>query len=341
VRGGFLSFFRYYGLSVCGYPLTEVSIEEGLPTQYFQHLALEEYDLGRVRPKPIGEELLKLRRKAKRQTKPVPKPAVQDLADQLPRHPQRQYRTRTLDEIEHLVVHHTASSPDITPQQIAAYHVQRLDWPGIGYHFMVDPAGQIYMTNRLEAISYHVGLENETGVGVCLIGDFEQRPPPRPQLEATARLLAWLVGLTGLEATYIVGHGDLVPTQCPGQLWFKEQSWQATLRQMVDQSLRAVASAEAKHTDHYLLLGSEADRQIAAAYIHRFQPATGTSIEEARTAHYVTIVGGPQGVDAAAEAQLRQVGCLVERIAGATPEETRRLLEEMAAENRRFLSFPG
>ena len=62
----------------------------------------------------------------------------------------------------------------------------------------------------------------------------------------------------------------------------------------------------------------------------------GFSIEEAKLAKYVTIIGGPGGVPQSAEAELRAAGCQVERIAGADEAETRRMLEQLAAQNKRF-----
>ena len=60
VRGAFLEFFTRYGLDLCGYPLGEAAVENGLPTQYFQKLVMEEYWPGRIRLRPVGEEVVDL-----------------------------------------------------------------------------------------------------------------------------------------------------------------------------------------------------------------------------------------------------------------------------------------
>ena len=60
VRGAFLDFFTRYGLDLCGYPLGEAAVENGLPTQYFQRLVMEEYWPGRIRLRPVGEEVVDL-----------------------------------------------------------------------------------------------------------------------------------------------------------------------------------------------------------------------------------------------------------------------------------------
>jgi hypothetical protein len=60
VRGAFFEFFNRYGLDLCGYPLGEATVENGLPTQYFQKLVMEEYWPGRIRLRPVGEEVVDL-----------------------------------------------------------------------------------------------------------------------------------------------------------------------------------------------------------------------------------------------------------------------------------------
>ena len=86
---------------------------------------------------------------------------------------------------------------------------------------------------------------------------------------------------------------------------------------------------------------AEWDLLGAFTYIDKFHPALGFSLDEAKSARFVTIVGGPGGVPQSAEESLRAAGCQVERVAGPTETDTRRLLEKMAAENRRFLTLTG
>jgi hypothetical protein len=71
---------------------------------------------------------------------------------------------------------------------------------------------------------------------------------------------------------------------------------------------------------HYLLLPtfewgvSEWHWQAALDYVKAHRPTCGFSIEEAKRAQMVTIMGNEQGINAEAEAALRQAGCTVERL---------------------------
>src|SRR5512136_2574682 len=78
----------------------------------------------------------------------------------------------------------------------------------------------------------------------------------------------------------------------------------------------------------------------AQTYIGRFRVTAGFSVDDAMQAEYVTIVGGPLGISSEAEMILRAAGCKVERVAGDTTAETKQILEQMAQQGQRFLTFP-
>jgi hypothetical protein len=61
VRGVFFDFFTRFGPDVCGYPVHDAVTENDLPTQYFQRVVLEEFQTGKVRLRPVGEESIALR----------------------------------------------------------------------------------------------------------------------------------------------------------------------------------------------------------------------------------------------------------------------------------------
>jgi hypothetical protein len=81
---------------------------------------------------------------------------------------------------------------------------------------------------------------------------------------------------------------------------------------------------------------AEWDLRGAVDYIAQFPVTIGFSIEEAKSAKFVTIVGGTAGTPAQAEQILRAAGCQVERLAGRTETETRQLLEQLAVQGQRF-----
>jgi hypothetical protein len=91
-----------------------------------------------------------------------------------------------------------------------------------------------------------------------------------------------------------------------------------------------------KHIEHYLLLPvfewgvARWHLSIIQEYVEAFLPTVGFSLEEAKLAHRVTVIGNSQGVSDEVISQLQAAGCRVERIAGQTGAETQSLLKQLA-----------
>jgi hypothetical protein len=279
----------------------------------------------------------------------ISQPAIQHLVDKLPKHPTKTYPTRPLSNIETLVIHHSAVAPDVGPKRIARYHVNHWDWAGIGYHFLIGQDGIIYQGNELETISKHTGNINSKGVGICFLGNFTKKVPPPEQLQAGAHLVAWLLQELDLDLEMVRGHKEYMATACPGDQWLSGKKWKNMLRQQVakvqEEATEPGIPPGAKPIYHFMLFWmrdgawAEQDWLNAQNYIGRFQPTLGFKVNDAAQAQYVTIVGGTLGVPQSAEDWLKEQGCLVDRIAGQDEEETKQMLDELADQGKRFLSF--
>lgn len=255
VEGSFLDFFDRYGVDLCGLPITNRVVESGIPTQYFQRLALEEPAPGQVRLKTLGDEVLRLRQDRPAPHGPTPVLASNRLlgpvpfalinqTDRLPQHPTARYPSRPLEYIRHLIIHHTGVPASVGPEVIAGYHVTDLNWPAIGYHFVVDATGQVYQTNALTTAAYHARQFNGSGVGIALLGNFSHAVPPAAQLDATAELCAWLLSGLDLPLDAIKGHRELIAVTCPGEYWLQGPNWRASLVGRVARRLRGEPLAE-------------------------------------------------------------------------------------------------
>jgi hypothetical protein len=133
-------------------------------------------------------------------------------------------------------------------------------------------------------------------------------------------------------------------TVCPGSEWTQGNRWRDLLFERIEQIQQGTGL---KTTRHYLLfwqreqagqIGRE-DMVNALGYIARFHPTVGFSPEEARSAEYVTIVGGEVGISHGVEQMLVQGGCKVERIAGRDSAETGLIFAELLRAGRRFQTF--
>lgn len=118
-----------------------------------------------------------------------------------------------------IVIHHTGCKDiDASAEQIHEWHLNN-GWAGIGYHFVVRKDGTVERGRPVETIGSHAGGFNSESIGIHLSGDFSYAQPTDAQIESTALLLANLCVDYGIEInrSNIVGHCDLMPTDCPGE----------------------------------------------------------------------------------------------------------------------------
>ncbi len=280
----------------------------------------------------------------------VPKPPIKAVIDQLPRHPSLRYDRRPLSQITHIAVHHTAAPPRLSVARIAELHIAedaargKEAWPGIGYHYLVLEDGVIEQTNHLETASFHVARHYGYAVGVAFAGSFMNgKIPTSTQLRAGAHLVAWLMQELNVPLARVWGHREFPDnmTVCPGGEWTQGNRWRDLLFERIEQIEKG---SGLKLLRHYLLLpgrGDDGETLVnVLGYVNRFQPTVGFSVDEARGAEYVTILGGESGVSRGAELSLVQTGCQVERIGGRDSAEVGQQLAEMVRIGRRFRTLP-
>jgi hypothetical protein len=160
-----------------------------------------------------------------------------------------------------IVVHHSANPKD-TPSGMDNYHRNVRGWSGgLGYHFVIGngvgyPDGKVFVGQRwkLQDTGAHCkagagkyfgtyrpnNFFNSNGIGICLIGNFENGPPTPRQLATLQQLVQFLCGKTRINPAYVYGHGEVTnKTACPGR----------TLRSQLVNVRRSVAQALAVSMD--------------------------------------------------------------------------------------------
>lgn len=159
---------------------------------------------------------------------------------------------KTLKQVH---VHHTASSNDYSRADVPAiirsmyrYHTRSLGWSDIGYNFLVDRFGRIWVGRKGSARHLVRGAHtlgfNHASMGIAVIGNFEAHRPTDRALSAIVRLAAWRLDwydrdprgtitvrshgsdrfAAGRHVTLPVidGHRDTNETACPGKYLYAE-----------------------------------------------------------------------------------------------------------------------
>lgn len=134
-------------------------------------------------------------------------PKLIDVRDNLTTHPVKEYRTRDMQSIKSIAIHHSLTQTG-SAESFARYHVKTNGWPGIGYHFVIEKDGFIKWCHDLNLKTYHVGNSNGEAVGVCLTGDFSKHEPTASQEKSLSVLLKWLLNTCSLLPKDVKGHSE-------------------------------------------------------------------------------------------------------------------------------------
>ena len=110
-------------------------------------------------------------------------------------------------------------------KSIQEFHQDGRGWSDIGYHFLVDMAGNIYQGRPETVLGAHVGGANTGNIGVCILGCYH---PPETSIpcndemsydseKSLIQLYAWISDTYGVKPKVLKGHRDYFGnTSCPG-----------------------------------------------------------------------------------------------------------------------------
>jgi len=127
----------------------------------------------------------------------------------------------------YIILHHSDTQQG-SEAAFDDYHRKHNGWRGVGYDFVIGNGrgsedGLVEVTFRWEQQidGAHAGIAeyNEHGIGICLVGDFEEGYPTARQMEALVGLVNYLQERCDIPTSHILGHKHVRPggTRCPGK----------------------------------------------------------------------------------------------------------------------------
>ncbi len=135
-------------------------------------------------------------------------------------------RANPMVRVRSITVHHDGMPPvSLRSRQdvmrrleiIRRSHVNTRGWADIGYHFVVDPLGNVWEARPLIYQGAHVKDHNERNMGVMVLGNFDEQAPTRRALVSLDTFLIAQMTRFGIPVAQIVTHQELAPTACPGR----------------------------------------------------------------------------------------------------------------------------
>ncbi len=125
-----------------------------------------------------------------------------------------------------IVIHHSATVDGIQENwsSIKEYHIKKRGWRDIGYHFGIEKVGtklEYQIGRRLDWNGAHcVGL-NQTHLGICLVGNYDEIEPAQEQYEYLSNLI--IIIRKFFDIKEVIGHREAIERlknepwkSCPG-----------------------------------------------------------------------------------------------------------------------------
>jgi len=123
--------------------------------------------------------------------------------------------------IKKIVVHHSASPPETTVEEIDAWHKAR-GWWGIGYHYVVDHNGEIQEGRPLKKPGAHTKGHNRKSIGICVTGNFEDYHCPKHRFDALVTHIQTLLYTYDLKWNDVYYHKEFAATACCGRFLIEQ-----------------------------------------------------------------------------------------------------------------------
>ena len=176
----------------------------------------------------------------------IPKPVIISREEWGAEEPKNSYSYHPY--FDKLTLHHAAccSADDLEEGKDQVYWIQDFHqngrgWNDIGYHFLVDRAGNIYQGRPETVIGAHVGGANTGNIGVCLLGCYH---PPEASCfqtitpesrQSIVELFSWVSDTYGQSPAVLLGHRDYFgTTACPGDnIWIELPRFRAEISDFI------------------------------------------------------------------------------------------------------------
>lgn len=114
-----------------------------------------------------------------------------------------------------IIIHHSGKYDSI--DKILNNHIIKKKYSTIGYHFVIGKNGVIYYSRDLKYAGAHTFGYNKNGIGIALLGDFNEEKPSEKQISSLKTLISTLISNFKIE--FLFAHNEAIYKQIKHNFW--------------------------------------------------------------------------------------------------------------------------
>lgn len=134
-----------------------------------------------------------------------------------------------MNKPNYIVIHHSKGPDHVTRdfEAIRKYHIEVNGWLDIGYHFLLDEVNgsvEIISGRAPENVGAHALGFNDHSIGICMVGDFDIKPPPMKKVIKLVNLIRAVQATFEIKTAHVIGHRETyvlreqpIEKTCPGR----------------------------------------------------------------------------------------------------------------------------
>lgn len=125
-----------------------------------------------------------------------------------------------LKKVNSIIIHHSQRDLD-SLERIRDLHVNKYNWEDVGYHWLIDKQGEILKGRDEKFQGAHVFGHNKHSIAICLIGNLDQNPPTKEQIQTLIKILKKKMHEHQIQIENVLRHRDFsnVNKTCPGKFF--------------------------------------------------------------------------------------------------------------------------
>jgi hypothetical protein len=139
----------------------------------------------------------------------------------------KMHLSKPMNGVQLITVHHDALNS--AGKRGRAFAIDRLarvrrehlsrdaTWVDIGYHYIIDPDGQVWEGRPLSIEGAHVARTNDHNMGIMVMGNFDEHRPTQAQIDTLDAFLVQQMTTHRVGVKNLYTHQELKSTACPGR----------------------------------------------------------------------------------------------------------------------------